>query len=288
VKLLVINADDFGLSESVNDAIGDAWQAGNLTSATLMVNAPATAHAVAKLRDLPGLGVGLHFNLTQGMPLSKAAFRAGLADESSGFCARRDLLAAAFLRRGAGAAIREELQAQYQRMQDMGLTPTHIDSHQHIHAVRPVFVAVADFCRERDLPLRIPWVAAPLAGPGPGRSARRLLLRGMLAAAMAGRRGGLRCSDSLTSIFDLGQSNPEPGDAYYARLLDRLGGGLHELMVHPARSATAMQGLTRIGAISEAEWRYLCDGSLRTLAEAQGFELATYADPRIVADGLRR
>ena len=64
-RRLIINADDLGLSPSVNTAIFDVFRAGNLTSATLMVDMPGAQDAVERLKDHPGLAVGLHFEGTR-------------------------------------------------------------------------------------------------------------------------------------------------------------------------------------------------------------------------------
>ena len=59
-RRLIVNADDFGLSPSVNEAVVRAHRDGILTSASLMVNAPGFAEAVELARANPRLGVGLH------------------------------------------------------------------------------------------------------------------------------------------------------------------------------------------------------------------------------------
>src|SRR5512138_2803831 len=66
MKQLIINADDFGLSPEVNRAIIRGWREGILTSASLMVGAPAFAEAVKMARENSGLQVGLHLTLVQG------------------------------------------------------------------------------------------------------------------------------------------------------------------------------------------------------------------------------
>jgi predicted glycoside hydrolase/deacetylase ChbG (UPF0249 family) len=65
-KYLIVTADDFGLHESVNEAVEQASQAGVLTAASLMVGAPAAADAVRRARKLPHLRVGLHLVLADG------------------------------------------------------------------------------------------------------------------------------------------------------------------------------------------------------------------------------
>ena len=68
-KKLIINADDLGLSRGITDGILVAHQEGVLTSASLMVNQPATEYAVKRLESAPKLDVGIHLNLCQGFPV---------------------------------------------------------------------------------------------------------------------------------------------------------------------------------------------------------------------------
>jgi predicted glycoside hydrolase/deacetylase ChbG (UPF0249 family) len=68
-RFLIVTADDFGLHEAVNEAVQRASREGILTAASLMMGAPATADAVRRARELPGLRVGLHLVLVDGVPL---------------------------------------------------------------------------------------------------------------------------------------------------------------------------------------------------------------------------
>ena len=69
-NLLIVNADDFGLSKGQNYGIVEACRHGVVTSTTALVNGEAIEHAAALSRTLPELGVGMHFVLTLGMPLT--------------------------------------------------------------------------------------------------------------------------------------------------------------------------------------------------------------------------
>ena len=64
-KQLIINADDFGISEDVNNAIVDGYKNGVLTSTTIMANAPAFEHAVLLLPELQGISLGVHLNIIE-------------------------------------------------------------------------------------------------------------------------------------------------------------------------------------------------------------------------------
>src|SRR6266540_2073034 len=65
-KRLIVNADDLGRTEGINRGILEAHRRGIVTSATLMVNYPAADAVPAIARDNPGLGIGLHVQLTGG------------------------------------------------------------------------------------------------------------------------------------------------------------------------------------------------------------------------------
>ena len=65
-RRLIVNADDFGRSSSINEAVIRAHREGILTSASLMVNEPAFDEAVKLARENPKLGVGLHLTLLMG------------------------------------------------------------------------------------------------------------------------------------------------------------------------------------------------------------------------------
>ena len=131
-RRLIINADDFGISLGVNTGIIEAAVAGVVTSASMIVNLPAFADAVDRAQLCPFLSIGLHLNLTAGRPLTPAR---SLVRESTGeFYSMPQLMARASLGRLDKWDIISECVAQIDRMIDAGISPTHLDSHRHIHA----------------------------------------------------------------------------------------------------------------------------------------------------------
>lgn len=133
--LLIVNADDLGATETVNEEVFKLMEAGLVTSATLLANGPAFDHAAASIHRFPSCSFGVHLNLTDFAPLSdpnelKAVLSNGL------FC--RELLT-----RRAVLALRKqltrELSAQVQRVIDAGIRPTHLDSHHFIHLRADLF-----------------------------------------------------------------------------------------------------------------------------------------------------
>ncbi|AHY44693.1 ChbG/HpnK family deacetylase [Stutzerimonas decontaminans] len=152
---VIINADDFGLSSSNNRVIVAAFNQGLISSATLMANTPGFDQACQLIHAERLHGrVGLHLNLTHGRPLSQPIAR------QREFCSpvgEFDLSISRYrfsLSQQARQAVRQEIQAQWQRCLDQGIRPSHLDSHQHVHNLWPVGEELARFAAERGVPLR--------------------------------------------------------------------------------------------------------------------------------------
>ena len=137
-KRLIVNADDYGLSEGVNRGIATAHSSGILTSASLMVLAPAAASAAEASRAMPDLGVGLHLDVGE-WEFSDGGWKAVYE--------RAALDDAPALAREVDAQI-----AMFKRL--VGTLPTHIDSHQHAHRNDPLKSILVDKCRGLGIPLR--------------------------------------------------------------------------------------------------------------------------------------
>lgn len=152
---VIVNADDFGLSTAINYGIIEAHRHGVVTSTTAMMNAEAIEHAARLSADFPQLGIGLHFVLSFGAPLTAmpSLAREGKLGKWVWETAEQGLL--------RDEDIAAEFHAQYERFVALfGQRPTHIDSHHHVHFIPQVWRQVEDFCRESGLPARIDWKAA--------------------------------------------------------------------------------------------------------------------------------
>ena len=151
VKKLIINADDFGLTEGMTKGTIDSHVDGVVTSTTLMMNAPFTEYAIAEAKKYPSLGVGIHLTLTYGRPLVAGA--KSFTDSEGKF-----LKLAAYPDGFAQVDLEElyrEWKAQMELFIDMaGKLPTHVDSHHHVHCDPHHHDVVARLVSEYDLPLR--------------------------------------------------------------------------------------------------------------------------------------
>ena len=131
---LIFTADDFGLSEGVNEAVERASRDGVLTHASLMVAGPAAADAVSRARRLPGLSVGLHLVAVEGPAVLPRAKIPHLVDATGWFPADQPALG---LRYTFSPAMRRELareiEAQFAVFAATGLPLSHADAHKHMH-----------------------------------------------------------------------------------------------------------------------------------------------------------
>ena len=137
-RFLVVNADDFGLSEGVNAGILRAHDQGIVTSASLMVRQPAAPNAAAAARSRPQLSVGLHLDL------GEWEFRDG------GWATVYEVVPG-----DDPAAVAAEVARQVESFcRLMGRPPTHLDSHQHAHRAEPLRSAAQSLSARLNIPLR--------------------------------------------------------------------------------------------------------------------------------------
>jgi chitin disaccharide deacetylase len=131
-RALIVNGDDFGLSDGTNAGIARAHEDGILTSASLMVFGDAAPAAAEYARTHPELSVGLHVDV------GEWEYRDG-----------------EWLERYARGPAEQELPRQLDRFRAlMGRDPTHLDSHQHIHRDEPATTLFMEVARGLDVPLR--------------------------------------------------------------------------------------------------------------------------------------
>jgi predicted glycoside hydrolase/deacetylase ChbG (UPF0249 family) len=259
-RRLVVNADDYGFSPGVNRGVLEAHAAGVVSSVSVLVNTPGwDGAAAAALRAAgPHLGVGLHFNLTAGAPLTAGRT---LRDRRTG---RFFSLAALAVRALAGrldpAEVAAECAAQLGRLAAAGLAITHLDGHRHVHVLPGVWGPVVATARAHGvavvrLPLE-PWDVNP-------RDGRAALKKAALALAWRAASGGrcpLRHADRFVGVSLQGRA------AFLPRLLavlDGLPAGTTELMVHPGRPDPVLAQWDRYTAPRAAELAALTSEPVR-------------------------
>ncbi len=134
MKYLIVNADDFGLSDYINEGIIKAHRVGAVTSTTLMVKREFARDAVRLARENPSLCVGLHLDLDYLLGRDeKGTDRFGMERISRMLADKR-----------FSDEVEAEIDAQIRAFKDSGLQLTHIDGHHHLHAIPELFPLIVD------------------------------------------------------------------------------------------------------------------------------------------------
>jgi hopanoid biosynthesis associated protein HpnK len=139
-RRLIVNADDFGRSHSINEAVVRAHREGILTSTSLMVNEPASDEAVARARENPKLGLGLHLTLLCGKSALPPEKIPGLVNARGEFGNRPvDVGMSYFFKHDLREQLRAEIHAQFARFRVTGLPLDHVNGHLHLHLHPTIF-----------------------------------------------------------------------------------------------------------------------------------------------------
>jgi len=269
-RRLIVNADDFGRSESINLAVIRAHREGILTTASLMVNEPAVDEAVRLARENPKLGVGLHLALVCGataLPRERIPCLAGAGGRFS------DNPVAAgwryFFNSRCKEQLRAEIEAQFARFRATGLTLDHVNGHLHLHLHPVVFGILTDNAERWGInAMRLTrdpfFLNARLAsGQWAYRASHAVIYR--LLAGRARRMLARKKIRHTAAVFGLLQ-NARVDAAYLEKLLPRLPAGDSELYSHPSLD----QFRNELDA--------LLDPAIRNLSQQLGIQLIRYQD----------
>jgi hopanoid biosynthesis associated protein HpnK len=236
LKFLIVTADDFGLHVAVNRAVEQASQEGVLTTASLMVGAPAAADAVKRARDLHGLAVGLHLVLADGWSVLPQQSIPALVDAQGRF---GNNMVRDGVRFFALPAVRRQLEAeiraQFQAFADTGLPLDHVNAHKHFHLHPTLLEMLLRIGDEFGMPaVRLPrepaWVARRASGAIAGPA-----VAGLLSPWLAIMRRRLRAARVTHNDYVFGMSDSGAMDeARLLEILARLPDGATEIYLHPA------------------------------------------------------
>lgn len=262
---MVVNADDFGFTQDVNEGIVAAHQHGILTAATLMANGRAFDHAVRLARENPALDVGCHLVLVGGAsvlpPFDPLPVTVG------------ELIRAIVSRR---LRIYEEMAAQVRKIVQAGIRPTHIDTHKHTHLLPPVLAAVARIAAGHG----IRWVRRPFDFPMTAGAVPPLRRATAKALSVLRRRFHRVLNQHQCSTTDHFAGFQITGMFRTRELVDlirSLPEGSTELMCHPGLCGEELrQAHTRLKESRERELEALTAPETRAAIAECGIELLDF------------
>jgi predicted glycoside hydrolase/deacetylase ChbG (UPF0249 family) len=287
VKNLIVNADDLGWTDGVNRGIADAFRNGIVTSASMLANGTAFAGGLEIARWAPGLGLGVHLNLSDGAPVADPETITSLLNDSGEFAGGPESLLLRRARRGLVLKeVETEWDAQIQKVRDAGIEPTHLDGHKHVHMLPGLFEIALRLAKRHSIgAIRVSLETSTLRAAlssgekqrtgvvmKQGLQARGLKLLARVAREQAGRTG-IATADYFCGIAQTGELTLEG----VTQFLKSLPEGTTELMCHPGYADAALQKTaTRLQDSRQAELEILTDTGIRNLVASQGIRLIDY------------
>jgi predicted glycoside hydrolase/deacetylase ChbG (UPF0249 family) len=258
----VINADDLGLHEAINEGIVLSHQRGIVTSASIVPCGIAFNDALARLKTCPALAVGVHLTLVEERPILPQELIPSLVNKSGAMPSNY----AAFAQRWLIGRIREEdvvneLEAQINRVLSVGITPSHLDSHQHVHCLPGIWGIVMRLAKKyRVRYLRLPHCENVLADATLRESFLRMGVNVLSVIRRFGGSKDVRHADFLRGFAHSGRMTSER----LLAILQSLECGVTEVMVHPKASSFELKeryrGWPRIDW--ESDLKALVDGQV--------------------------
>ena len=239
-KLLIIHADDLGLSKSVNEASFRALDDGIVNSASVMIPAPNTKEVANYFQKNPQTDLGLHLTFTaewkdyKWSGISTNDSIPSLINGKGDFYEKKKT----FIKRGDPKDVKKELQAQIDYAKSIGIDPTHIDSHEGALFFSPEFFQIyLELGEKNKLPVFVPQILAP-------HFDSRFLKPNNLVVV-----NKMYMAEKNISFDDWSK--------YYIDILNNLDPGLNEIIVHLGYDNLEMQEITSKRVAYGSKWRNL-------------------------------
>ena len=262
MKQLILNADDFGLTRGVNQAVLALHGTGVLTSTTLMARAGATEEAIRLAQESSSLAVGCHVVLVDGAPILPPEKIPSLIQPGTReFWPTLGTFVSRLLTgRIRPQEIEAEAVAQIALLRTQGLRLTHVDTHKHTHLFPAVLKPLLRAAKEAGISV----VRNPFEASWSLRATRQAsLLRSWQVAILRGfeptfrslvEEEGFRTTDGAIGVLATGEWGQEQLQAW----MEAMPEGVWELVTHPAYVDKDLHSVrTRLKSSRETERRAL-------------------------------
>ena len=266
-KLLIVHADDLGMTHSINVATIKALETGLVNSGSIMVPCPWLPEIAAYARANPQADLGLHLTLTS----EWTSFRWGPVLPKDRVASLLDKEGYLYLTESEAAAkadpkqVELEITAQIERARALGIQPTHLDSHMGtLYQSKALFEVFLRVARSQKLPIRIAKTWA----------ARADYLS-----------SGLNPDDVyIDRVLDINSTvAPQDWAGFYTDALKKLEPGVTEVVIHLAYDDAEMKGVTVNHPEWGAAWRqrdydYFTSDAFRKVLQENQIKLITWRE----------
>ncbi|KIL41774.1 hypothetical protein SD70_05290 [Gordoniibacillus kamchatkensis] len=286
-RLLIINADDFGLSPAANAAIIDLFRSSAITSASIMMPCPSAREAAKLCRSCPQASTGIHLTLTSTEQVEcRPVFRRFRLDSltTEEGLLPRDALAVE--READPDQVKLELEAQIRLALAMGIDPTHLDSHAGtvlgLRTGRDFLEVVFELCEKYGLPFLLPTRA--VQQPYFTLEQRELFRKRIESA----RRRGIMLIDDLIALpYELeADETYERFKSAMIRAISNAGPGVTQIVIHPAAAGAGRAAMPH-AAKRAMEYRLFLDPEFKRLFEREQIKLISWRQVRDLQRSLR-
>lgn len=274
-RYLIVNADDFGESQEINDGIVKTHTDGLVTSASLLTNMEGFEHALTCIQNNPRLDIGIHLNMHRGVPLTDARY---LTRDHAFLRNIFHFTARVYCNPSrARKEITTEFEAQIQKALAHGVRISHLDTEKHLHTLPLVFGIILTLAKKYNIPsVRLPYEKISpriLLNPAQLYKTATMLL-------FAPRNTHLLKQSSLksTHVFYGVSLSRRFTVLGLKNTLARLRPGFTEISCHPGYTPKSNHGY--IDAHREAELTTLTNPELRQYVLENGIVLSSFFDIR--------
>lgn len=280
-RLLIINADDFGITKGTNEAIVNLFEEKAITSTSIMIPCPDSNEAMEIVSSKGIKNIGIHLTLTSGekhlyQPVFKESNLNSLITAEGYFYQDATLLE----RNAAANEVKLEMESQIQSAIVQGIDPTHLDSHggsiMGLFTGRDFIEITFDLCEKYRLPFNLP--SRILDQPFFNNDQLRLFQKRISSAK---ERGILLIDDIVSLPYCF---NPTAEYSKMKRrlteLLKNLKPGVTQLTIHPSKKTEQLIAITECYTERELEYLLLNDIEIKQVINNEQIKLISWKDIR--------
>jgi chitin disaccharide deacetylase len=274
-KLLIIHADDAGMCHAHNRATIDGMEKGVINSSSIMMPCPWIMEAIDYYKKNPSADFGVHMTLNsewknyRWRPVAPRDKVKGLIDEEGYIWGDTRESAT----HASGAEVEVELRAQVQRALDLGIKPTHLDSHMGTVFVRPdFFAAYRKVALEFGIPYMLPMISPAEMGKLP--AAVRLVAQQIAGPLLD---NGEVTVDHLERGFS-GRGPLSEQKDYYMDVIRKLKPGITQIILHPAYDGEELQAISGTHARRFGDFKVFTDPDVAQLIKDENVRLITWRE----------